>query len=135
MYYSCSGPRGSRWANLIFCLFTYQICVWVQEGGSWIAIGRVGVRIMQMGQCGNRMGLCCNGFSPVHPKLPHQVRVPMLEIMANHTHLIYCALYISVSPSAQIAVWRYWFRLSHLSMMVIGSFASYTKTKSVESAV
>jgi hypothetical protein len=30
---------------------------------------------------------------------------------------------------------EYWFRLSHLSMMVIGSFASYTKTKSVESAV
>jgi hypothetical protein len=30
---------------------------------------------------------------------------------------------------------QYWFRLSRLSMMVIGSFASYTKTKSVESAV
>jgi hypothetical protein len=30
---------------------------------------------------------------------------------------------------------EYWFRLSRLSMMVIGSFASYTKTKSVESAV
>ncbi len=29
----------------------------------------------------------------------------------------------------------YWFRLSLLSMVVIGSFASYTKTKSVESAV
>jgi hypothetical protein len=28
-----------------------------------------------------------------------------------------------------------WFRLSRLSMMVIGSFASYTSTKSVESAV
>jgi hypothetical protein len=42
---------------------------------------------------------------------------------------------VSVSPSAKIDVWRYWFRLSHLYMMVIGSFASYTKTKSVESAV
>jgi hypothetical protein len=42
---------------------------------------------------------------------------------------------VTVSPSAQIAVWRYWFHLSRLSMMVIGSFASYTKTKSVESAV
>jgi hypothetical protein len=30
---------------------------------------------------------------------------------------------------------EYWFRLSRLSMVVIGSFASYTKTKSVESAV
>jgi hypothetical protein len=30
---------------------------------------------------------------------------------------------------------EYWFRLSRLSMMVLGSFASYTKTKSVESAV
>ncbi len=29
---------------------------------------------------------------------------------------------------------EYWFRLPRLSMMVIGSFASYTKTKSVESA-
>jgi hypothetical protein len=32
-------------------------------------------------------------------------------------------------------VGEYWFRLSCLSMMVIGSFASYTKTKSVESAI
>ncbi len=30
---------------------------------------------------------------------------------------------------------EYWFRLSRLSMMVIGSFTSYTKTKTVESAV
>ncbi len=30
---------------------------------------------------------------------------------------------------------EYWFRLSRLSIMVIGSFTSYTKTKSVESAV
>ncbi len=30
---------------------------------------------------------------------------------------------------------EYWFRLSRLYMKVIGSFASYTKTKSVESAV
>jgi hypothetical protein len=42
---------------------------------------------------------------------------------------------VPVSPSALIAVWRYWFRLSRLSIMVIGSFASYAKTKSVESAV
>jgi hypothetical protein len=30
---------------------------------------------------------------------------------------------------------EYWFRLSRLSMVVIGSFASYTKTKPMESAV
>jgi hypothetical protein len=40
-----------------------------------------------------------------------------------------------VSPSARLMYGEYWFRLSHLSMMLIGSFASYTKTKSVESAV
>jgi hypothetical protein len=40
-----------------------------------------------------------------------------------------------VSPSARLMYGEYWFRLSRLSMMVIGSFASYTKTKSVESAV
>jgi hypothetical protein len=42
---------------------------------------------------------------------------------------------ITVSPSARLMYGEYWFRLSRLSMMVIGSFASYTKTKSVESAV
>ena len=42
---------------------------------------------------------------------------------------------IIVSPSARLMYGEYWFRLSRLSMMVIGSFASYTKTKSVESAV
>jgi hypothetical protein len=42
---------------------------------------------------------------------------------------------MSVSPSARLMYGEYWFRLSGLSMMVIGSFASYTKTKSVESAV
>jgi hypothetical protein len=40
-----------------------------------------------------------------------------------------------VSPSARLMYGEYWFRQSHLSMMVIGSFASHTKTKSVESAV
>ncbi len=42
---------------------------------------------------------------------------------------------VHVSPSAKIATWRYWF---HLSRDVYGgnrSFASYTKTKTVESAV
>jgi hypothetical protein len=42
---------------------------------------------------------------------------------------------VPVSPSAKIATWRYWF---HLSRDVYGgnrSFASYTKTKTVESAV
>jgi hypothetical protein len=42
---------------------------------------------------------------------------------------------VSVSPFAKIATWRYWF---HLSRDVYGgnrSFASYTKTKTVESAV
>jgi hypothetical protein len=38
-------------------------------------------------------------------------------------------------PLLRLMVREYWFRLSRLSMMVIGSFASYTKTKSVESAV
>jgi hypothetical protein len=42
----------------------------------------------------------------------------------------------SVLPSAKIATWRYWFRLSR---DVYGggnrSFASYTKTKTVKSAV
>ncbi len=38
-------------------------------------------------------------------------------------------------PLLRLMVGEYWFRLSRLSMMVIGSFASYTKTKSVESAV
>ncbi len=41
----------------------------------------------------------------------------------------------TVSPSARLMYGEYWFRLSRLSMMVIGSFASYTKTKLVESAV
>jgi hypothetical protein len=40
-----------------------------------------------------------------------------------------------VSPSARLMYGEYWFNLSRLSMMVIGSFASYTKTKSVESVV
>jgi hypothetical protein len=38
-------------------------------------------------------------------------------------------------PLLRLMVGEYWFCLSCLSMMVIGSFASYTKTKSVESAV
>ncbi len=38
-------------------------------------------------------------------------------------------------PLLRLMVGEYWFRLSRLSMMVIGSFASYTKTKSVEFAV
>jgi hypothetical protein len=38
-------------------------------------------------------------------------------------------------PLLRLMDGEYWFRLSRLSMMVIGSFASYTKTKSVESAV
>jgi hypothetical protein len=42
---------------------------------------------------------------------------------------------IHVSPSARLMYGEYWFCLSRLSMMVIGSFASFTKTKSVESAV
>jgi hypothetical protein len=54
----------------------------------------------------------------------------ILELYSRYFHPV-----IHVLPSAWIAVWRYWFRLSRLSMMVIGSFASYTKTKSVESAV
>ncbi len=41
----------------------------------------------------------------------------------------------SVLPSARLMYGEYWFRLSRLSMILIGSFAFYTKTKSVESAV
>jgi hypothetical protein len=38
-------------------------------------------------------------------------------------------------PLLRLMYGEYWFRLSRLPMMVIGSFASYTKTKSVKSAV
>ncbi len=38
-------------------------------------------------------------------------------------------------PLLRLMYGEYWFRQSRLSMMVIGSFASYTKTKSVKSAV
>ncbi len=38
-------------------------------------------------------------------------------------------------PLLRLMCGEYWLPLSRLSMMVIGSFASYTKTKSVESAV
>jgi hypothetical protein len=38
-------------------------------------------------------------------------------------------------PLLRLMYGEYWFRLSRLSMMVIGSFASYTETKLVESAV
>ncbi len=41
----------------------------------------------------------------------------------------------SVLPSAKIATWRYWFRLSRDVYGGNRSFASYTKTKTVESAV
>ncbi len=46
------------------------------------------------------------------------------------------ALDVVVSrPLLRLMYGEYWFRLSRLFMMVIGSIASYTKTKSVESAV
>jgi hypothetical protein len=45
------------------------------------------------------------------------------------------ATLLSVSPSAKFATWRYWFRLSHDVYGGNRSFASYTKTKMVESAV
>jgi hypothetical protein len=38
-------------------------------------------------------------------------------------------------PLLRLMYGEYWFRLSRLSMMVIGSLTSYTMTKSVESAV
>ncbi len=44
-------------------------------------------------------------------------------------------VHIIVSPSAKIATWRYWFRLSCDVYGSNRSFASYTKTKMVESAV
>ncbi len=40
-----------------------------------------------------------------------------------------------VSPSAKIATWRYWFRLSHDVYDGNRSFASYTNSKTVESDV
>jgi hypothetical protein len=42
---------------------------------------------------------------------------------------------IGVSPSAKIATWRYWFRLSRDVYVGNRSFASYTKTKMVKSDV
>ncbi len=42
---------------------------------------------------------------------------------------------VSVSPSAMIATWKYWFCLSRDVYVNNRSFASYTKTKMVESAV
>jgi hypothetical protein len=42
---------------------------------------------------------------------------------------------VTVSPSAKIPVWTYWFRLSRDVYGGNRSFASYTKTKTVESAV
>jgi hypothetical protein len=57
----------------------------------------------------------------------------------NHFYF-YLSLYSTLvhyvsRPLLRLMCGEYWFRLSRLSMMVIGSFASYTKTKSVESAV
>jgi hypothetical protein len=45
------------------------------------------------------------------------------------------AVFYMSRPLLRLMYGEYWFCLSHLSMMVIGSFASYPKTKSVESAV
>ncbi len=42
---------------------------------------------------------------------------------------------LTVLPSAKIATWRYWFRLSRDVYVGNRSFASYTKTKTVESDV
>ncbi len=63
-----------------------------------------------------------------HTPPPHPVTVRAVRYKYNK-------LFVSVSPSARLMYGEYWFLLSRLSMMVIGSFASYTKTKSVESAV
>jgi hypothetical protein len=54
----------------------------------------------------------------------------------NRIVLSSCALgCVNVSPSAKIATWRYWFRLSRDVYGCNRSFDSYTKTKTVESAV
>ncbi len=61
----------------------------------------------------------------------------------KNTNISYCQMFISVHflstslvpPSAKIATWRYWFRLSRDVYGGNRSFASYTKTKMVESAV
>jgi hypothetical protein len=50
-------------------------------------------------------------------------------------YIQYIHQYILSRPLLRLMYGEYWFRLSRLSMMVIGSFASYTKTKLVESAV
>jgi hypothetical protein len=42
---------------------------------------------------------------------------------------------LNVSPSAKIATWRYWFRLSRDVYDGNRSFTSCTKTKTVESDV
>ncbi len=63
-----------------------------------------------------------------------QVNITTTLHDTRHT-CIYVTLVLLVSRSARLMYGEYWFRLSRLAMMVIGSFASYTKTKSVESAV
>jgi hypothetical protein len=57
--------------------------------------------------------------------------------LPESANLIANSFGIHVSPSAKIATWRYWFRLSCDVWWYGGnrSFASYTKTKKVESAV
>jgi hypothetical protein len=50
--------------------------------------------------------------------------------------VLFCRFFSALScPLLDCKYGEYWFSLSRLSMMVIGSIASYTKTKSVESAV
>jgi hypothetical protein len=46
-----------------------------------------------------------------------------------------CVKNVMREPSVKIATWRYWFRLSRDIYGGNRSFASYTKTKTVESAV
>jgi hypothetical protein len=85
-------------------------------------------------------------------RLPRGMVRPAVEVCANRSvffdsaqkrtdsclKFVKCNVknYHKVSrPLLRLMYREYWFRLSRLSMMVIGSFASYTKTKSVESAV
>ncbi len=56
--------------------------------------------------------------------------------LKQHLLHLYLIFFVSsVSPSAKIATWRYWFRLYSDVYGGNRSFASYTKTKTMESAV
>ncbi len=67
-------------------------------------------------------------------KLPSNDEITLFDGSSQKFFPQYSIIH-SVSPSAKIATWRNWFRLSRDVYVGNRSFASYTKTKSVESAV